>query len=137
MADLKVHVAIGADEEALVFEPPLETDKHRLPGQLLQERLWIDRCDLSQKKRIPVYSRNKKKSGGTRTAAMVVSLEGEVADFQISASVNYNYHNAKRRKSGPQTPKDESPKRAHPHFDFFIRRSVNYHRRHRFSPKRK
>jgi len=45
-SDLKVHVAIRADEEPLVFEPPLETNKHRLPGQLLQERLWVDRGDL-------------------------------------------------------------------------------------------
>jgi hypothetical protein len=46
LSDLKVHVAIRADEEPLVFEPPLETNKHRLPGQLLHERLWVDRCHL-------------------------------------------------------------------------------------------
>jgi hypothetical protein len=34
-SDLKVHVAIRAHEEPLVFEPPLQTNKHRLPGQLL------------------------------------------------------------------------------------------------------
>lgn len=33
--DLKVHVAVRAHEEPLVFEPPLQTNKHRLPGQLL------------------------------------------------------------------------------------------------------
>src|SRR5712671_1226195 len=43
VTDLKVHVGVGADEETLVLESPLETNKHRLPGQLLQERLWVDR----------------------------------------------------------------------------------------------
>ena len=34
-SDLKVHVAIRAHEEPLVFESPLQTNHHRLPGQLL------------------------------------------------------------------------------------------------------
>jgi hypothetical protein len=34
-SDLKVHVAIRAHEEPLVFESPLQTDDHRLPGPLL------------------------------------------------------------------------------------------------------
>jgi hypothetical protein len=50
-SDLKVHVAIGAHEEPFVFESPLETNKYRLPGQLLQERLWVDRFGLQQQKK--------------------------------------------------------------------------------------
>jgi len=39
---LKVHVAVRADEEPLVFEPPFEAHEHRFPGQLLEERLRVD-----------------------------------------------------------------------------------------------
>jgi hypothetical protein len=35
LADLKIHVAVRADEEPLVFESPLETNIYRLPGELL------------------------------------------------------------------------------------------------------
>jgi len=34
-ADLKVHVTVRTDEEPLVLETPLETNKHRFPGELL------------------------------------------------------------------------------------------------------
>ena len=69
-SDLKVHVAIGANEETLVFESPLETNKHRLPGQLLQERLWVDRLGLKRekKKKKDLEHKNDERAGDeTRT----------------------------------------------------------------------
>jgi len=35
LADLKIHIAVRADEEPLVFETPLEANEYRLPGELL------------------------------------------------------------------------------------------------------
>ena len=43
---LKVHVAISANKESLVFQPPFELHVYRLPSELLQERLRIERIHL-------------------------------------------------------------------------------------------
>jgi hypothetical protein len=45
-AHLEVHVAVRADQEALVLEPPLEADIHELARELLHERLRVDGVDL-------------------------------------------------------------------------------------------
>jgi hypothetical protein len=44
---LEVHVAIRADQEALVLKPPLEPDIHELARELLHERLRVNGVDLS------------------------------------------------------------------------------------------
>ena len=76
-ADLKVHVAVRADQEPLVFEPPLETNIHGLPGELLQERLWVDRCDLGMQKGIGEGRKNRE----IHTVDMIVLVERKHADL--------------------------------------------------------
>jgi hypothetical protein len=48
---LEVHVAIRADQEALVLKPPLEPDIHELARELLHERLGVNGVDLTVQRR--------------------------------------------------------------------------------------
>ena len=46
VGELQVHVAICADEEALVFHAPLEAHQHGLARLQLQERFRVDWLEL-------------------------------------------------------------------------------------------
>jgi hypothetical protein len=42
LANLKIHVRVGGDEEAAIGHAPFQLDKHRFANEFGEKRLWSD-----------------------------------------------------------------------------------------------